>query len=328
MTDLKRGRTPTSFRGGASAPYGAGRRTLKVVLFTGYSCNNRCGFCIDYDKRQISDRTTQSLMREMAFARAWGAEYLELIGGEATLRTDFLPLVRAARRLGFREIATATNGRRFAYLDFAREAIRAGLTCVIFSIHGHNEAAHDGLTAAPGSFKQLTQGIENLRGLGFGNIHANTTVVRQNQKFLPEIGRLYLDWGVRGAEIIFVDPTYGGAHRSFERFVPRISEAAPWMRACLDVGRAAGIRDWSVRYVPLCHFTGYEDQVSETMERRVFRTIHVAPDFRNMDVSASRAAAAREKPAACAGCRLYEECEGLWKEYLCRYGAAELRPPR
>lgn len=302
------------------------RKTRKMVLFTGYSCNNRCGFCIDYDKREIPDKTTAALLRELAQAKALGCDYLELIGGEATIRGDFLALVSAAKRLGFREIVTATNGRRFAYKDFAQAALKAGLTAVVFSLHGHKEFLHDELTASAGSFRQLRAGVENLKSLGFDRVYANTTAVRRNIHFLPDMGKLYLEMGFRGVEIIFVDPTYGGAGARFDQFVPRISEAAPWMRKCLDIGRAAGTREWSVRYVPLCHFRGYEDQVSETIERRVFHTLHWAPDFKNSDVSGSRACVARGKPGSCAGCSLNEECEGIWNKYLQIHGSDELRP--
>ena len=120
----------------------------KAVLFTGYSCNNRCGFCVDYDKRRIPDQTTAALIHAIAKAKAWGADYLELIGGEASMRPDFLQLVQAAKRIGFRDIATATNGRLFAYPDFAKAAVAAGLTSVIFSVHGHTARLHDRLTAA------------------------------------------------------------------------------------------------------------------------------------------------------------------------------------
>jgi cyclic pyranopterin phosphate synthase len=310
----------------SAAPRARDARSRKVVLFTGYSCSNRCAFCIDADKRLLPDRVAPALVAEMARGRAWGADYLEIIGGEASIRTDFLALVRAARRVGYRDVVTATNGRRFSYADFARRAVDAGLTGVIVSVHGPDAALHDALTAAPGSFAQLMAGGRNLRAAGLGALYANTTVVRPNAARLPEMARVYLELGVRGVEIIFVDPGQGGAANAFEALVPTLAEAAPAMRALLDAGRAAGTRDWTVRYVPLCHFVGYEDQVSETRERRTFRTMHLAPDFSNSDVSASRAALARAKPAACGGCRLFIECEGLWTEYLRRRGGGELCP--
>ena len=98
------------------------------------------------------------------------------------------------------------------------------------------------------------------------------------------------------------------------------------MRAALDVGRRGGTRDFVVRYVPLCHFTDYLDQISELREVSTFRTRHWAPDFQNNDVGAGRAEVGREKTARCRGCILRDQCEGLWREYLRRYGDAELTP--
>jgi hypothetical protein len=79
-----------------------------------------------------------------------------------------------------------------------------------------------------------------------------------------------------------------------------------------------------VRYVPLCHFTDYLDQISEIREVELFRTRHWAPDFKNEDVGPSRQAAGRRKTERCRGCALYDRCEGLWVEYLKRYGDEEL----
>ena len=123
-----------------------------------------------------------------------------------------------------------------------------------------------------------------------------------------------------------MDPNYGGAYTNFDGLVPRVSEAAPYMRETLEVGRRGGTRGWTVRYVPLCHFTDYLDQISELREVEIFRTRHWAPDFQNEDVGASRAGAGRVKTERCDGCSLYDRCEGLWKEYLKRYDDSELTP--
>ena len=39
-----------------------------------------------------------------------------------------------------------------------------------------------------------------------------------------------------------------GAYTNFHGLVPKISEAAPYMRETMDIGRAWGTRDWCVRY--------------------------------------------------------------------------------
>ena len=301
-------------------------KTQKLVLFTGFSCSSHCHFCIDLNKRDLADKSARQIVTEMVQAKAAGVEYLEMIGGETTIRRDFIPLVRTAKKLGFKDVVVVTNGRMFAYPDFAKATVEAGVTDLVFSIHGPDAKLHDELTHVPGAFDELISGVANVRKAGLDRIFGNCTVVKQNMRRLPEIAALFLTLGIRHVEFIFVDPTYGGAYTNFPGLVPRISEAAPYMREALDVGRRGGTRDFVARYVPLCHFTDYLDQVSEIREVATFRTRHWAPDFKNDDVAAGRAIAGREKTERCEGCGLYDRCEGIWKEYVRRYDDSELRP--
>ena len=292
----------------------------------GYKCNNRCRFCIGANKRNSMEKTTQSIILEMIEARNRGRSYLEITGGEETIRPDFLHLIKMAKKLGFEDIVIATNGRMLAYKDFSKKLVDAGITCVIFSIHGYNARLHDYLTQVKGSFQELVQGIRNMRDLGFTNIASNTTIVRQNYKFLYKIGEFIYGLDIRNAEFIFVDPTHGGACDNFEKLVPKISEAAPYIRKCLDIGRNNKVYHWHVRYVPLCYFVGYEDRISELHEEACFQTEHLAPDFKNYDVTASRKKIARIKTKNCEECAYFASCEGLWKKYAVHYGTEELKP--
>ena len=310
---------------GWTPPQG-GRRTQKLVLFTGFSCNSHCHFCIDLNKRDLPDKSTRQIVEEMVQAKAAGVEYLEMIGGETTVRGDFLPIVRTAKKLGFKDIVVVTNGRMLAYPDFAKATVEAGVTDLVFSIHGHDAKLHDDLTYAPGSFNDLLKGIENVRKEGLDRIFGNCTVIKQNMKHLPDIARLFLKLDIHHVEFIFVDPTYGGAYTNFDGLVPRIADAAPFMREALDIGRKGGTTDFVARYVPLCHFPDHLDQISEVREVATFRTRHWAPDFKNDDVGAGRKVAGRSKPESCKGCALYDQCEGIWNEYLKRVGADELKP--
>jgi molybdenum cofactor biosynthesis enzyme MoaA len=301
-------------------------KRLKIVLFTGYRCNNNCRFCVDADKRDMPEKTTAELLRDLYEAGRKGADIVEIIGGESTIRPDFPALVKAARNLGIKDVLAATNGRVFSDKAVARAVVRSGITGLIFSVHGPDARTHDALTRSPGSFRELVRGMENLRELGFDRINGNTTVVRPNVKKLPAIARFYAGRGVPNVEYIFVDPNYGGARNDFEALVPRISSAAPWMRKALDIGNAAGFGEWKVRYVPLCHFRGYLGQISETNERVLFDTQHWAPDFFNPDAISSRQVVGRRKTPRCRGCAAAPMCEGLWTEYLRRFGDGELKP--
>lgn len=298
----------------------------KTVIITGYNCNNRCLFCIDSNKRNVLQKSTKEIIYEMTEARKRGRTYLEIIGGEPTIRSDFIYLVKMSKKLGFKDIVMSTNGRMLAYKEYAKKLISAGITTIIFSIHGNNAKLHDYLTQTKGSFNQLLRGFKNLRELGFKNVGSNTTIVKQNYQSLPKIGNFIYKLGIRNAEFIFVDPSYGGAHNNFKKLVPRISDAAPYIQKCLDISKKKKLRHWHIRYVPLCYFLGYETQISELNEVRYFQTEHLAPDFKNYSVESSRANIGRIRVDRCRDCVYFDYCEGIWKEYVAHYGDGELKP--
>lgn len=301
------------------------KKINKTVIITGYRCNNNCRFCIDSEKRSLQNKDSKEIKMEMILAKKQGSTYLELIGGETTIRPDIIGLIEFAKNLGFETVAMATNGRMLAHKDFSKKLIEAGITSLIFSIHGHDARLHDSLTRAKGSFDQLRLGIANLKEMGFSNIHSNTTIVRQNFKKLPEIARLLIDLGIKGSEFIFADPTYGGVFVDFEKMMPKISKVAPYVHRALDMGNKNKV-NFTIRYVPLCYFKKYFYQISELREVKYFHTKHFAPDFINEDVEGSRKSIARIKPMKCLKCSEYDRCEGIWREYLKNFGEEELKP--
>jgi MoaA/NifB/PqqE/SkfB family radical SAM enzyme len=286
---------------------------------------------MEQDKRNLPVRSAYEIKKEIAAAKKRGTVYLELIGGETTIRPDFPDIVAFAKRVGFQTIMIATNGRMLSYKPIAEKLIDAGLNSVVFSIHGHRSEIHDYLTQVPGSFEQLKKGLLNLRRIIKQkqiNFHlgSNTTIVKQNYRYLPQIGKFILSHGIADSEFIFVDCNEGGAKRHFEELVPKISEAAPYIRKCLDLGKKTDVLHWDIRYVPLCYFPDHLDRISELHEIRIFNTEHIAQDFVDLDALESRRKWARKKTLRCDGCALYNNCEGIWIEYLRHFGDTELSP--
>ncbi|XOA42794.1 MAG: radical SAM protein [Candidatus Nealsonbacteria bacterium] len=307
------------------------QKIKKTVIITGYRCNNRCRFCMEANKRDLPIRTTLEIEQEMVEARQRGTDYLELIGGEMTIRPDIVRLIKFAKRTGFATIMMSTNGRMYSYQELAKAILKAGLNSLVFSIHGHTPKLHDWLTRVPGSFDQLKHGVKNVqrisKKLGLNiNIGSNTTIVKQNYKFLPKIGEYIRSLGIGNSEFIFVDCNEGGAYDHFYEFVPKISKIADYIHKCLDIGKRDRLKHWHVRYVPLCYFQDYLGQISELQEVATFHTEHVAPDFYNPNVEESRRLVGRTKTRKCKSCKLYNRCEGIWKVYLERYGDKELKP--
>lgn len=302
------------------------KKIKKTVIILGYTCNNNCVFCVYSEKDRKNDRPLAEIKESIMEAKVAGTTYLEFIGGETTIRPDFLEILKFAKQFEFETISITTNGRALYYAEYAKEILDAGLTSIVFSIHGHNAKLHDSLTQVPGSFEQLLNAIENIKKLGFKNIGSNTTVVKKNYKDLEKIGKFIYALGIRNSEFIFVDPNQGGASLDLKKMVPRISKAAPYIRKCLEIGRRNKIPHWHIRYVPLCFFEDFLDQISEIQEVESFKTQHIGPDFVNLDVENSRSQIGRTKGSQCKKCKLNNICEGIWKKYVDEFGDKELLP--
>jgi MoaA/NifB/PqqE/SkfB family radical SAM enzyme len=191
-------------------------KTKKTVIFIGYACNNNCLFCCHSQKRNGRyEHTTENVLKEIFDAHLLGSTYLEIIGGEPTIRKDLIQIIKYAKMLGFTTIMIATNGRMLSYKEYTKSIIEAGINHIVFSIHGHNAELHDFLTDSNDSFEQMMKGIENVKSFGDVQIGSNTTIVRQNYKYLPEIGELILSLGIQNSEFIFVDPTHGAPYYKF-----------------------------------------------------------------------------------------------------------------
>jgi len=237
-------------------------------------------------------------------------------------------------------VAVATNGRIFSYPDFAKRAADSGLTDVVFSVHGNTPGLHDSLTGVAGSFAQAMSGMENVLALFRGTkntVGTNTAVTRPNYSSLPETGAMIMHrFGIVNSEFIFADPSQGGVLHDFTGLMPKISECAPYMRKCLELGKknfggdivSNLLGNWAARYVPLCHFTEYYPfQISEIREQIVYSNIqHVIPGSLNLNYPKMRRELTRVKTAKCSGCALASDCEGIWKKYVEIYGDSELKP--
>ncbi|HEY3356936.1 MAG TPA: radical SAM protein [Polyangia bacterium] len=144
------------------------RRGLRLVLFTGAGCNNRCGDCSARSLAPWSaSRTTARLMAEIDTAGAAGYSRAVLVGGEPTIRPDLTALLDHLRARRFDEVTLVTNGRMLAYPGFARRLRQRGVQVVI-KAPGLDAAAHDAAAGVGGAYEQTRRGLANWRALGGG----------------------------------------------------------------------------------------------------------------------------------------------------------------
>jgi len=297
------------------------RLAPRLDLKIGFACNNRCDFCAQGMKRRVLPRRPLAEIREeLERAAASGVRGVVFTGGEPTLHPEILQAVAAARGLGFKSIQIQSNGRRFAYPDFCRDLKAAGATEVSPSLHGSTREIHDALTGAPGAWAQVVSGIGNLKRAGF-YVLTNTVVTAANCRDLPDLARLLVRLGVDQFQLAFVH-IVGTAAEKARVVVPRKSEAVPFMREGLRIGREAGVRCYT-EAVPFCLLPGFEAHVSES----------IIPDGPVVDEGVRldswqlwRSRDGKAKRPECGRCRYDAVCEGPWKEYPELYGWEEFVP--
>lgn len=293
----------------------------RIDLKVGFSCNNRCSFCVQGDKREHHGaRPLEELERRLEEGRRRGARAVVLTGGEPTLHRDILKIIRMAREVGYRELQVQTNGRLFAYRAFCEAMIDAGATEFSPALHGSTKEIHDGLTRAPGSFEQTVRGIENLVTLG-QRVVMNSVIAQANSSDLPALASLLVGLGVRQFQLAFVH-ILGTAAAEQGSVVPRKTDVLPFVREALEIGRTAKVPCFT-EAIPFCLMTGYEEHVAETIipETTVYDAEAVIADYGEYRRDEGKA-----KRGDCRRCVHDAVCEGPWREYPEIFGWEEFVP--
>lgn len=300
----------------------------KTVIFTWYACDNICRFCIDLNKRNIN-RTTKEVLKDILLAKKSWTQILEIIWWEVTIRKDFFTIMWFIKSMKFEHVYLVTNWNKMSDYNFAKKFYELDvLNSIVFSIHWSTAEIHNLLTATPKSFEKLLQWIKNWQDLWFpkSKIWTNTAIENWNYADLVNIWKLIKEiWCLWTSEFIFADPNQWWVNNEFEKLMPRISKAAPYMRDLINWWN----NNWMiyrVRYVPLCYFSEYMDNnISEIKELEIYSNVtHSAPDFFNSDVVEWRKNSWRVKTKKCEWCKLYDKCEWIWKTYYEKWWDEEL----
>jgi MoaA/NifB/PqqE/SkfB family radical SAM enzyme len=287
----------------------------RVDIKIGFSCNNRCLFCVQGDKRDHhGSRPADRIRADLREGRRAGATGVVITGGEPTMQRTLRATVRAARALGYATVQVQTNGRLLAYEELCRRLVDDGANEFSPALHGSTARIHDGLTRAPGSFEQTAGGIRTLVALG-QRVITNSVITNKNHEDLPALALLLVDLGVSQYQFAFVH-ILGTAAAHRETLVPRKRDVMPYVKRGLDVGRAAGVRCMT-EAIPYCLMAGYEEHVAERIipVTRVFDADQTVADY-----TAYRLTEGKAHGPPCRACALADRCEGPWREYPELYG--------
>ena len=322
----------------------------RVHILTGAVCNNNCIFCMEEDRdgRYVTNSATNDESVKWILDQNRGCEEVCFTSGEPTTNPRLALWVNLAKQHGVRRISVMTNGRALAYEKYAQRLVAAGMNRFYVSIHGHNPKLHEGLTRTPDSFEQTVAGLDMItRYKRYGlELHTSTVVTKRNLPFLGEIYRFLRAHGVD--QVVFnVMQANGRADTFFDQIFPPYSEIAATAKVFLD--EQAKLESPVPAFlvdIPLCTTTALPDFNRGYVESYV----HYEPSsgqgliadalvderthamkggeklvqLRRSDLDESL----RQKRPECATCKHDRTCEGVWGNYVKRYGWDEMVPVR
>jgi len=294
----------------------------KLDLKVGFACNNYCKHCVQSYKRNVVDKSTERLKKEIIDGYKDGCRAIVFTGGEPTIRKDIIELIRFAKDVGYERIQVQSNGRMLKYKKFVDALVEAGMNEFSPAVNGHIPEVHDFLASVNGAWEQTVQAIKNVREYGDVVILTNTVVTKPNYRWLKEIAELLVDLGVDQYQLAFVHSA-GNAWYNFDFIVPYMELAAPKIKEGLQVGIDVGIRVMA-EAMPFCLMENYESYVAElymppTEIKDAWWTVE---DFKKSKIEEG----GKFKPAKCRECRFYPICEGIWSDYAAKRGTKELHP--
>ena len=170
-----------------SAPY-------RMDLALTYRCNNDCAHCYNARPRDYPELDTESWKR--IIDRLWelGVPHIVFTGGEPTLRNDLPELIAHAESNG-QITGLNTNARRMQSADYVKQLVEAGLDHVQITVESWDEAIHEQMVQARGSFRQTIAGLRCALASPL-YVMTNTTMLETNVRSIPQTLDFLADLGV------------------------------------------------------------------------------------------------------------------------------------
>lgn len=171
---------------------------------------------------------------------------VQFSGGEPTIHPQFLEILRMTREMGFTHIQAATNGIRFAELEFAQAAKEAGLQTLYLQFDGVCDEVYK-RTRGKSLMDLKLRAIENCRKASLKIVFVPTIVKGVNDHQVGDIIKLALENIDCMSGISFQPVAFTGRinRRELEAKRYTLSDLAH------DVARQTGITDTYRDWFPL-----------------------------------------------------------------------------
>lgn len=294
----------------------------RVYITLDFRCNNDCIMCANTpeERRNNYRLSTEEIKNFLDKISLEEDSYVELSGGEPTIREDILEIGEYFKENFDRNLVLLTNARRLANNDFARK-ISKYVDRVVTAVYSSNPKKHDTITQRPGSFYGTLTGLKNMEEQGI-KISVKNIPMKPNYEELPE-------W-IEFVFNKFKDPVVffsgldlrGYAKQNQDKVAISYTELKPYLEETLDKSRELGKKVYFFT-MPMCIFDPiYWDNYSIGMDE-VSKNIEFLIPGRT---SRKDKGLSVGKPSnECQECLLEPRCYWGWEGYVERYSNHEFK---
>ena len=291
----------------AREPYWEAKFNIETV------CNQDCIFCFARNGHMMLTNLDESPSL-LGCLTGQGIRGVMFSGGEPTLNPNLADYIDDAKSSGIDFVTVESNAVLFKDVEEVARCRKAGLDAAFISFHSCHPETVQAITRLEDAYQMVLAGVQNLLRAGV-EVHLNCVTNQYNYRELEELVRFVSRElpDVATMTLSFVAPL----GRAFNRpdIVPRISEAAPFIREALLAAEEVGL---SVSVpgrcgIPLCFLPELERFFVEYRLRN-----HVERKSNNL-------LGDRVKIDKCKNCPFDSCCQGLWRNYADLYGTDELR---
>ncbi len=156
-------------------------------------CDLACWYCFFYAKEgdkiyEPSLEHIQKMFDVLRNEKPIAANAIQLTGGEPSLRTDILEIVKMAKQSGFEHLQFNTNGIRISREpEFAKNLVGAGVSTLYLSFDGISPSTN------PKNYWEMPKIIENCRNARLGIVLVPTIVKGINDHEIGKIVQFAVD---------------------------------------------------------------------------------------------------------------------------------------
>lgn len=289
------------------------------TLRTGYSCNNKCIHCFVENKKNIDDLSEETLKHTIDTIPKGST--VCFTGGEPTVRTDLLSLLKYSKKKGFLN-SIQTNGFKLGNIEYFK-TLEPYIDSIVIPIHSNDMNIFDRITQVPGSGFQTIKAFEHI--IDSKNIIVTTqTVINQlNYKTLKNTFDFIQNKNPNSMTLTFPHP-YGSAYST--DVVPTYSDAAPFIKSVLKEYASL----MHTHYIPRCYLYPYHNIVVNVDEHDDGNMVKLGIDFTGRKWEKVDYGAyiqnSKIKDVSCVSCVFNHECNGIWSEYKELYGFLDIMP--